>query len=51
VDLCTSSTSILCVACGRLANYVAGLTSACQERDMVGGAQDIVETTGLSVEI
>lgn len=55
VDLCSDPGQSLCVDCARLANYVAGLESGCQQgaapNIMVGGTQDIVETPGLKVEI
>ena len=55
VDLCADPGEALCVSCARLANYVAGIESGCQQKRgnfvMVGGTQDIVETPGLKVEI
>ena len=55
VDLCSDAGESLCVDCARLANYVAGLESGCQQgvapNIMIGGTQDIVETPGLKVEI
>lgn len=55
VDLCADPGERLCVACARLANYVAGIENTCQQKQgdtvMVGGTQDIVETPGLKVEI
>lgn len=55
VDLCADAGVKLCVACARLANYVAGLEDTCQQKVgdtvMVGGTQDIVETPGLQVQV
>ncbi len=51
VDICSNPGQKLCLNCARLANYVAGMAHDCKVKGMVGGAQDIVETPGLRLEI
>lgn len=52
-DLCTAAddTSVLCVDCAKVANYLDGLISSCTQDGNVGGSQDIVEASGLSIQI
>jgi hypothetical protein len=52
-DLCTAddNKSVLCVDCAKVANYLDGLISSCTQNGNVGGSQDIVEASGLSIQI
>ncbi|KAI0506306.1 hypothetical protein F5B22DRAFT_660390 [Xylaria bambusicola] len=52
VDLCSASTTQQqCVGCARMANYLSGIISSCQQDGKVGGKQDIAENPGLSIQI